>query len=476
MTTNDEPREVNTIRGTLPRTPGLGRKPVSGPDEPRTLVGHAAELREALLTPRLCRPANSAQRLQATLARMCLALAERVEKLEHPVMTLHGDEGDEKNPPTLVEMRPAISDDGRATRDLKEGEVFAISPVARRAIDTNTIEKQEQTIHELRTELQCAKEGWEADRLRAERLDKMRHELLDSFTAAEDISEKRRDLVDEFSGKLVAARKERDSYAREALVALAGSGICTPEKGFIADGGVSQMGALIRGLRQQRDCAVEGEEAASDLVCRYSKVTTDAWERTGDILDDDDPAQGWCDRLASLLDKLISERTPPLVAATGDPLKLPSFEGMRARDPHAEAIIESTVVTARQLATYLGVEQSAVEFRDGKFWVDAPRVAELVQTVAELPTKSDPPAPLLRPCGECEHWDPDSEGNAGDCRARRDLDGTSWLQTNYSDSCGRWKNCEPPGAAIEERARSGEGGDTIDVAITDTIEAEDKVR
>ncbi len=49
----------------------------------------------------------------------------------------------------------------------------------------------------------------------------------------------------------------------------------------------------------------EDLERSDALVNRYQGITLAAWERTGDILSADCPAQGWADRLESLLRILI---------------------------------------------------------------------------------------------------------------------------------------------------------------------------
>jgi len=44
-----------------------------------------------------------------------------------------------------------------------------------------------------------------------------------------------------------------EDYAEAAHIALAGSGIITPEKGYIGDGGPGSMAAAIVDLRRDRD-------------------------------------------------------------------------------------------------------------------------------------------------------------------------------------------------------------------------------
>jgi hypothetical protein len=64
---------------------------------------------------------------------------------------------------------------------------------------------------------------------------------------------------------------ERDAYAREALIALAGA-VCTPEKGFVADGGPGLMADCIRRLRRKAE-----EDAAELAQLREQLAEATTW-------------------------------------------------------------------------------------------------------------------------------------------------------------------------------------------------------
>lgn len=68
--------------------------------------------------------------------------------------------------------------------------------------------------------------------------------------------------------QIAALTAERGYYAREALVALAGAGVCTPEAGYVNDGGPSLMGADIRRLAAQRDALTAELRAVVDFLRR----------------------------------------------------------------------------------------------------------------------------------------------------------------------------------------------------------------
>ncbi len=59
-------------------------------------------------------------------------------------------------------------------------------------------------------------------------------------------------------------------------------------------------------------------DAATMLVSTCQAIVSGAWDRVGDILPKDDPAQAWHERLESLLNVLIDERmTPPPLEPVG---------------------------------------------------------------------------------------------------------------------------------------------------------------
>lgn len=99
-----------------------------------------------------------------------------------------------------------------------------------------------------------AKESWYAEA--AEFVEAQQAEV-ERLTAKVDLLQRQVEAGDRAmatinneAGKILA---QRDAYAREALVALAGAHVPTPEKGYVKDGGPGQLVGDIRALACERD-------------------------------------------------------------------------------------------------------------------------------------------------------------------------------------------------------------------------------
>jgi hypothetical protein len=107
---------------------------------------------------------------------------------------------------------------------------------------------------------------------------------------------------------------ERDAYAREALIALAGA-VCTPEKGFVADGGPGLMADCIRRLRDNRNALVEQLESVEAQLAAAREVLRESLGYLRDLVThrqiDKDEASSYIEHLTAALE-------PALPASEGE--------------------------------------------------------------------------------------------------------------------------------------------------------------
>ncbi len=129
-----------------------------------------AELKEALLTPRLCRPRTGETRLIATLARVCIELEERAEMAKHRSLDPHVEavlESRVQEPTTdeRVDLHPLnVTLDGESLPVIKlknrPGEYsFALPPAKVGSVNTLRVSFNEDFGQEAATDANASQSG-----------------------------------------------------------------------------------------------------------------------------------------------------------------------------------------------------------------------------------------------------------------------------------------------------------------------------